>query len=145
MSAGNTTREKQKLSKSYSSTIMESNGSSVSNGSGGSGDLTARNHSRHQNENSEHGSSNDRSIGDNQGDGAAKEPHFHQTLSMDDGGSSHAALGKDSSLLTWSFYLLLGGIFLGLVLPKNPSLPSRILWQWATLSNIVGYTYFLAW
>ncbi|KAL9178605.1 hypothetical protein ACHAXT_001943 [Thalassiosira profunda] len=124
--------------------MEEANGSSSSS----SGDLTARNHSRHRNENSECGSSTERpqSPLDDEHSDVKEKPHFQQTLSMDDGvsASSRAVVSSESSLLTWSFYLLLGGIVLGLALPKNPSLPSRI-WQWATMSNIVGYTYFLAW
>ena len=45
-------------------------------------------------------------------------------------------------ILRWSFYLVLGGTILGLTLPKNPNIPSQI---WQLLSNIIGYTYFLAW
>ena len=49
---------------------------------------------------------------------------------------------RQPSLVTWSFYLVVGGITLGLASPKNAHLPSR---PWQILSNIVGYTYFLAW
>jgi hypothetical protein len=38
--------------------------------------------------------------------------------------------------------ILAGGVLLGLVIPKNPNLPSR---SWQVLSSITGYTYFLAW
>jgi len=45
-------------------------------------------------------------------------------------------------ILRWSFYLVLGGTFLGLTLPKNTNITSQ---SWQLLSNIIGYTYFLAW
>jgi cystinosin len=38
--------------------------------------------------------------------------------------------------------LLLGGILLGVSLPTNPDIPSH---AWQILSNVIGYTYFLAW
>lgn len=38
--------------------------------------------------------------------------------------------------------ILAGGVLLGLLLPKNPNLPSR---SWQVFSSITGYTYFLAW
>jgi hypothetical protein len=44
--------------------------------------------------------------------------------------------------LTWTSCLLLGGILLGVTLPTNPNIPSR---AWQTSSNVIGYTYFLAW
>jgi len=45
-------------------------------------------------------------------------------------------------ILRWSFYLVLGGTLLGLTLPKNTNITSQ---TWQLLSNIIGYTYFLAW
>ena len=38
--------------------------------------------------------------------------------------------------------ILTGGIVLGSILPKNQTLPSQ---SWQLLSNVIGYTYFLAW
>jgi cystinosin len=38
--------------------------------------------------------------------------------------------------------LMLGGILLGMSLPTNPNISSH---AWRTLSNVIGYTYFLAW
>ena len=76
---------------------------------------------------------------------------LHQTLSMDDRMSTSSRIIRNGSttispqsnkLLSWSLYLLLGGTILGLALPKNHNLPSR---AWQVLSNVVGYTYFLAW
>ena len=148
----NSSKEKPVIVKSYSST-METNGSlgsagshcsvSSSNGNGKSRDvLTARNHSRHENENSA-------AVGTST---IQQQKLLHQTLSMEDGltsstrimtnGTSNNGAPYQTSLLTWSIYLLLGGIILGLILPKNTSIPSQ---TWQISSNIIGYTYFLAW
>lgn len=46
---------------------------------------------------------------------------------------------------TWlpaTLLLIIGGFALGLVMPRNVALPDA---SWRTLSNVVGYTYFLAW
>jgi len=146
----NSTKEKPGTIKSYSSTMgtdrtlgQAGNGSSV-------GDLTARNHSQHENENSENNNSTHQrqsSGDDRKGSSSDKKPYLHQALSMDDTTtSSRISNGSNTthqpSLLTWSFYLLLGGVILGMLLPTNPHLPSR---TWQRLSNIVGYTYFLSW
>ena len=49
---------------------------------------------------------------------------------------------QSCKILKWSFYLVLGGTILGLTLPKNTNITSQ---SWQLLSNIIGYTYFLAW
>ena len=160
------TKEKPKIVKSYSST-MESNGGMLkhagdrgSSSSHAGDSLTSRNNSRHsQNENLHEkvsiGSTNNSQF-DNITNSEKKQQYMHQTLSMDDGTnssisrmlsndsntSSNNNSGKDCKLLKWSFYLLLGGTILGLILPKNTNIPSH---SWQILSNIVGYTYFLAW
>lgn len=127
--------------KSYSSTTEASDvvppGTNLSNSSS-SGDLKARNHSRHENENSDNASSQHNSSDPDE------KPQLHRSFSMDEA-MRRVASGShnpESKLLSLSFYLLLGGIILGLVLPKNPHLPSRI---WQIFSNIIGFTYFLAW
>lgn len=160
--ANNTAKEKTGIVKA-ASTTMETNGSlagQAGNGNNFVGDhLTARNHSRHENENSEQRRQSSLSSGEDyqkaSGIISEKKPYLlHQTLSMDDGTttmSSRISNGgggiinahqQQFSLLKWSFYLLMGGVILGLALPKNPHLPSR---SWQILSNVVGYTYFLAW
>ncbi|KAL7532531.1 hypothetical protein ACHAXR_004686 [Thalassiosira sp. AJA248-18] len=60
-------------------------------------------------------------------------------ISNGDGSNTH----HQSNILSWTFfYLILGGAIMGMTLPKNTDLPSH---TWQILSNIVGYTYFLAW
>lgn len=138
------TKEKPKLVKSYSST-MESNGGIIHAGksdissSHALDSLTSRSNSRQF---------------DNSTNSEEKQQYMHKTLSMDDGtnssisrmlsnvSNSNISNGQECKLLKWSFYLLLGGTTLGLILPKNANIPSH---TWQILSNIVGYTYFLAW
>ena len=50
--------------------------------------------------------------------------------------------GGRRNFLTWTSCLLLGGMILGMALPTNPKIPSH---AWQISSNVVGYTYFLAW
>ena len=67
----------------------------------------------------------------------------HQAMSMDDATSLKSKQASTSnSLAKLSICVLVGGILLGLILPKNKNLPSR---TWQILSNVIGYTYFLAW
>ena len=133
-----TTQEKPEVIRAYSS--MEENVPPATNGiiNSSMGDLTSRNHSSRFENSSESGSNSD---------GVEKKPNYHQTLSTDDdiaanGGSISSTSQSSTSLIKLSFYLLLGGTILGLILPQNPNLPSP---TWQILSNIVGYTYFLAW
>ena len=133
-----TTQEKPEVIRAYSS--MEENVPPATNGiiDSSMGDLTSRNHSSRFENSSESGSNSD---------GVEKKPNYHQTLSMDDdiaanGGSISSTSQSSTSLIKLSFYLLLGGTILGLILPQNPNLLSP---TWQILSNIVGYTYFLAW
>ena len=85
------------------------------------------------------------------GNGDTK-PILHQALSMDNGTTKSVRAGitthiqsnnnDQTSFLKWTVALLLGGIALGVLLPKNPHLPSP---TWQILSSIIGYTYFLGW
>ena len=122
---------------------METN-SPLGNGSTGVGDADTTSNivSRHDEENCKNGSPTQ----------PVKNGDIilHQTLSMDDRMSTSSRISNGSTtispqsnkILSWSLYLLLGGTILGLALPKNHNLPSR---AWQVLSNVVGYTYFLAW
>ena len=67
----------------------------------------------------------------------------HQAMSMDDAISLESRRNSTTNNLTkLSICILVGGILLGIILPKNKNLPSR---TWQMLSNVIGYTYFLAW
>ena len=87
-------------------------------------------------------------------DTADKSRIFSQALSMDEAAAPISSSSSSSSLpssrqlestanLTiLSLSILTGGSLLGLLLPKNDNLPSH---SWQILSNVIGYTYFLAW
>ena len=101
------------------------------------GDLTARNSFNHS----------DKNESDGPGIYQTSSSSMHQTLSMSNRSSSDVSNNtqtqqKQSKLIRWSLYLLLGGIILGLILPKNTAIASH---NWQILSNIIGYTYFLSW
>lgn len=64
----------------------------------------------------------------------------HQALSVDDATTPN--VGATSNFTKLSIGVLIGGVSLGLILPKNENLLSR---SWQILSNVIGYTYFLAW
>ena len=73
------------------------------------------------------------------------DPHPRQSLLLDyeiTARTTRLSNGGTSNFLIWSSCLLLGGIILGLALPTNPNIPSH---AWRISSNVVGYTYFLAW
>merc|ERR1719291_1606442 len=56
---------------------------------------------------------------------------------------SNKCMDQDrANVAKWSTLLFFSGIVLGISLPKNQHLPSR---SWQILSNIIGYTYFVAW
>jgi cystinosin len=57
-------------------------------------------------------------------------------------GRFNASYSSSSPILIL-LLLLTSGIILGLILPKNPNLPPTF--QCSTLSNIIGYSYFLFW
>jgi hypothetical protein len=72
-----------------------------------------------------------------------------QALSMDDEASAPTTTSSSakntqpiSNFTILSISILTGGSLLGLLLPKNENLPSH---SWQILSNVTGYTYFLAW
>ncbi|KAL3784051.1 hypothetical protein ACHAWO_008041 [Cyclotella atomus] len=81
---------------------------------------------------------------------ADKSRIFSQALSMDEAAApisssslpSSRQLESTSNLTILSLSILTGGSLLGLLLPKNDNLPSH---SWQILSNVIGYTYFLAW
>lgn len=75
------------------------------------------------------------------GDG---KPILHEALSMDrlEGKTQQNFSAQSSDAFKWAMFLLLGGIILGTLLPKNPTIPSA---TWKLFSSIIGYTYFLAW
>jgi hypothetical protein len=83
-------------------------------------------------------------------DTADKSRIFSQALSMDEAAApisssslpSSRQLESTSNLTILSLSILTGGSLLGLLLPKNDNLPSH---SWQILSNVIGYTYFLAW
>lgn len=70
---------------------------------------------------------------------------WHQALSMDDATTTtlHGPKQPQSTSITkLSACVIVGGGLLGFILPQNQNLPSR---SWQILSNVIGYTYFLAW
>lgn len=71
------------------------------------------------------------------------DTHPRQSLLLNyDIAATRVRNGGRRNFLTWASCLLLGGMILGMALPTNPKIPSH---TWQISSNVVGYTYFLAW
>jgi len=138
--------------KSYTS-ITDSNGSL---GSNGSDDLTDSSH--HKDKTFEIGTifstiskmiqhhHNYHHVLDNASTSTSTQKQYLQHTSIDDGTATNDDVNENRipeyNMLAWTTGLLLGGTVLGLAFPKNPHLPSP---TWQILSNVIGFTYFLAW
>lgn len=82
---------------------------------------------------------------DNESKISSRKPVLHEALSMMDDVMADKATNfshQSSDVFKWTTFLLLGGIILGTILPQNATITSA---TWRLFSNIIGYTYFLAW
>ena len=110
--------------------------------------ITSRNHSGHDDRNTAQKISKQQQLIRHQNQLLGEKPISHQTLSIENSTTDSSRIDSANNkthqdhFLKWTFALLLGGMILGILLPKNPHLPSP---TWRILSSIIGYTYFLAW